>query len=83
MKFNLCHYNEGTCKVPLEYFQGPNIPGLPRVLRKDIDNIPFKVNPLGMQPVIVALFMAELFMLAANNVLPHWWGWEGMSGGGG
>lgn len=49
----------GTCKVPLLYFQGPSIPGLPRVVRKEIDHIPFKVNPLGIQPVLVAVFMCE------------------------
>ena len=49
----------GTCKVPLLYFQGPSIPGLPRVVREDIDHIPFKINPLGMQPVLVAVFMCE------------------------
>lgn len=49
----------GTCKVPLLYFQGPSIPGLPRVVRKEIDHIPFKINPLGMQPVLVAVFLCE------------------------
>jgi preprotein translocase subunit SecY len=34
----------GTCKVPLLYFQGPSIPGLPRVVRKEIDHIPFKAG---------------------------------------
>lgn len=52
----------GTCKVPLLYFQGPSIPGLPRVVRKDVDHIPFKVNPLGVQPVLVAVFMCDGFM---------------------
>lgn len=50
---------EGTCKVPLLYFQGPSIPGLPRVVREEIDHIPFKVNPLGTQPVLVAVFLCE------------------------
>ena len=49
-------------KVPLLYFQGPSIPGLPRVVRKDVDHIPFKVNPLGVQPVLVAMFMCDGFM---------------------
>ena len=60
----------GTCKVPLLYFQGPSIPGLPRVVRKDVDHIPFKVNPLGVQPVLVAVFMCEGMVWLMNVMDP-------------
>ena len=49
----------GTCRVPLAYFQGPTVPGLPRVVREEVDHVPFKINPLGMQPVLVAVFLCE------------------------
>ena len=57
----------GTCKVPLLYFQGPSIPGLPKVVRADVDNVPFKINPLGMQPVLVAVFLCEGMMWLVKN----------------
>ena len=64
----------GTCKVPLLYFQGPSIPGLPRVVRSEIDHIPFKVNPLGMQPVLVAVFLCEgMTWLAGVMNTPGWY----------
>lgn len=56
----------GTCRVPILYFQGPAIPGLPRVVREEIDHVPFKINPLGMQPVLVAVFLCEGVMWLAN-----------------
>jgi preprotein translocase subunit SecY len=56
----------GTCRVPILYFQGPAIPGLPRVVREEIDHVPFKINPLGMQPVLVAVFLCEGAMWLAN-----------------
>ena len=33
--------------MPLVYFQGPSIPGLPRAKRNEKAHIPFKINPLG------------------------------------
>jgi preprotein translocase subunit SecY len=56
----------GTCRVPIAYFQGPAIPGLPRVVREEIDHVPFKINPLGMQPVLVAVFLCEGAMWLVN-----------------
>ena len=37
-------------------------PGPAARVRKDVDHIPFKVNPLGVQPVLVAVFMCDGFM---------------------
>lgn len=57
----------GTCRVPLAYFQGPTVPGLPRVVREEVDHVPFKINPLGMQPVLVAVFLCEGACWLAKN----------------
>ncbi len=68
----------GTCRVPILYFQGPAIPGLPRVVREEIDHVPFKINPLGMQPVLVAVFLCEGAMWLVNalsdggSAWPRW-----------
>ena len=68
----------GTCRVPIQYFQGPAIPGLPRVVREEIDHVPFKINPLGMQPVLVAVFLCEGAMWLVNalsdggSAWPRW-----------
>jgi len=50
---------QGTAKVPLEYFQGPSgSAGLPKAFRLgEGDHIPFKINPTNMQPVIFAMFI--------------------------
>jgi preprotein translocase subunit SecY len=56
-----------TCRVPLAYFQGPTVPGLPRVVREEVDHVPFKINPLGMQPVLVAVFLCEGVCWLAKN----------------
>ena len=50
---------QGTAKVPLEYFQGPSgSAGLPKSIQAGEDNhIPFKINPTNMQPVIFSMFL--------------------------
>jgi preprotein translocase subunit SecY len=40
------------------------------VVRKDVDHIPFKVNPLGVQPVLVAVFMCEGMVWLMNVMDP-------------
>ena len=59
----------GTCRVPIQYFQGPSIPGLPRVVREETDHVPFKINPLGMQPVLVAVFLCEGVMWLVKSLI--------------
>jgi preprotein translocase subunit SecY len=50
---------QGTAKVPLQYFQGPSgSAGLPKAFKEDEgDHIPFKINPTNMQPVIFSMFL--------------------------
>ena len=65
---------QGTAKVPLEYFQGPTgSGGLPKSFTKDEgggDHIPFKINPTNMQPVIFAMFL-----ISALQWLPFGFSW--------
>ena len=65
---------QGTAKVPLEYFQGPTgSGGLPKSFKKDEgggDHIPFKINPTNMQPVIFAMFL-----ISALQWLPFGFSW--------
>jgi preprotein translocase subunit SecY len=35
-------------------------------VREEIDHVPFKINPLGMQPVLVAVFLCEGAMWLVN-----------------
>ena len=39
----------------------------PRSFAADVDNVPFKINPLGMQPVLVAVFLCEGMMWLVKN----------------
>ena len=58
---------QGTVKVPLEYFQGPKSAATPRALsssatataRTGDEHIPFKINPTNMQPVIFTMFLTQ------------------------
>ena len=65
---------QGTAKVPLQYFQGPSgsAGNLPRSINgKDgEDHIPFKINPSSMQPVIFAMFFIQ-----ALQFIPYGFSW--------
>ena len=68
---------QGTAKVPLQYFQGPaGSAGLPKAIAEadEGDHIPFKINPTNMQPVIFAMFILGALQwlpigLKANSVV--------------
>ena len=44
--------NEGTCKIPLQFFQGPDSSQLPKATQSDASEIPVRVNPGGMTMII-------------------------------
>lgn len=65
----------GVIKVPIVFFQATssNIPGVPKSPRGRDDHIPFKLNPLSMQPVLIALYVLQLpqwlTSLAPGNIV--------------
>ena len=58
----------GVVKVPMVFFQATssNIPGVPKSPRGRDDHIPFKLNPLSMQPVLIALYVLQVPQWLAN-----------------
>lgn len=52
----------GVVKVPMVFFQSSatSVPGVPRSPRGKDDHIPFRINPLSMQPVLIALYALQI-----------------------
>jgi preprotein translocase subunit SecY len=66
--------NEGTCKIPLQFFQGPDASQLPKSAQSDSSEIPIRVNPGGMTMIIAFSMLCGLFREQIAPIMPQVFG---------
>ena len=62
--------NEGTCKIPLQFFQGPDASQLPKSAQSESSEIPIRVNPGGMTMIIAFSMLCGFFREQVAPAMP-------------
>ena len=62
--------NEGTCKIPLQFFQGPDASQLPKSAQSESSEIPIRVNPGGMTMLIAFSMLCGFFREQIAPAMP-------------